>query len=102
MEFFSLLVPTFEILIMAIMLYYLLSFFWNTRAMDLMLGILACLLVYTLSSVFDFQVIHQLMQHFIGAAVIGLLILFQPELRLALSKLSLKGKKYKDDTNDRN
>lgn len=98
MRFFQLLIPPFEILLIASIIYYLLSFFWNTRAMDLMLGILACLLVYTLSSVFDLQVIHQLMQHFIGAAVIGLLILFQPELRLALSKLSLKGKKYKEIT----
>jgi diadenylate cyclase len=98
MRFFQLLIPPFEILLIASIIYYLLSFFWNTRAMDLMLGILACLLVYTLSSVFDLQVIHQLMQHFISVAVIGLLILFQPELRLALSKLSLKGKKYKEIT----
>lgn len=63
-----------------------------------MLGILACLAVYALSNFFDLQVIHQLMQHFISVAVIGLLILFQPELRLALSKLSFKGKKYREIT----
>lgn len=98
MRFFQLLIPPFEVIMIASVIYYLLSFFWNTRAMDLMLGILACLLVYSLSSIFDLQVIHQLMQHFISVAVIGLLILFQPELRLALSKLSVKGKKYKEIT----
>lgn len=98
MRFFQLLIPPFEIVLIASIIYYLLSFFWNTRAMDLILGILACLLVYTLSSLFDLQVIHQLMQYFISVAVIGLMILFQPELRLALSKLSLKGKKYKEIT----
>lgn len=98
MRFFQLLIPPFEIAMIASVIYYLLSFFWNTRAMDLMLGILACLLVYALSNFFDLQVIHQLMQYFISVAVIGLLILFQPELRLALSKLSVKGKKYKEIT----
>lgn len=98
MKFFQLLIPPLEILSIAAIIYYLLSFFWNTRAMDLMFGLLACLAVYALSSWFDFQVIHQLMQYFISVAVIGLLILFQPELRLALSKLSVKGKKYREMT----
>lgn len=98
MKFFQLLIPPLEVISIAAVIYYLLSFFWNTRAMDLMFGLLACLVVYTLSNWFDFQVIHQLMQYFISVAVIALLILFQPELRLALSKLSLKGKKYKEMT----
>lgn len=96
MKFLQALIPPFEILAIATMIYYLLSFFWNTRAMDLIFGLLACLAVYSLSSIFELQVIHQLMQYFISVAVIGLLILFQPELRLALSKLSVKGKKYKE------
>lgn len=98
MRFFSLLIPPVEIFCIALMIYYLLSFFWNTRAMDLIFGLLACLAIYSLSSMLDFQVIHQLMQYFISVSVIGLLILFQPELRLALSKLSVKGKKYQEMT----
>lgn len=98
MKFLQLLIPPIEILAIATMIYYLLSFFWNTRAMDLLFGLLACLAVYSLSSLLDLQVIHQLMHNFISVAVIGLLILFQPELRLALSKLSLKGKKYREMT----
>lgn len=98
MRFFNSLIPFLEILSIATMIYYLLSFFWNTRAMDLMFGLLACLAVYSLSSLLDFQVIHQLMHYFISVAVIGLLIIFQPELRLALSKLSVKGKKYREIT----
>lgn len=98
MRFFQLLIPFFEILSIATLIYYLLSFFWNTRAMDLIFGLLACLAVYSLSSLLDFQVIHQLMHHFISVAVIGFLIIFQPELRLALSKLSVKGKKYREVT----
>lgn len=98
MRFFQFLIPFFEILSIGALIYYLLSFFWNTRAMDLIFGLLACLAVYSLSNLLDFQVIHQLMHYFISVAVIGLLIIFQPELRLALSKLSVKGKKYREIT----
>lgn len=91
-------VPGLEILIIAIMIYSFLSFFWNTRAMDLILGLLAFLLVYGLSIWFRLPVLQKLMLYFVNVAVIALLIIFQPELRLALSKLSLKGKKYREET----
>lgn len=91
-------VPGLEILIMAIMIYYLLSFFWNTRAMDLVLGLLAFILLYAASIWFRFPVLLKLMLYFVNVAVIALLIIFQPELRLALSKLSVKGKKYREIT----
>ncbi len=91
-------VPGLEILIIAIMLYSLLSFFWNTRAMDLILGLLAFLLLYGASIWFRLPVLQKLMLYFVNVAVIALLIIFQPELRLALSKLSLKGKKYREET----
>ena len=45
----QIMVPGLEVLIIAIMLYYLLCFFWGTRAMDLVLGLLAFLLFYLLS-----------------------------------------------------
>ncbi len=98
MDFIRILVPTFEIFIMAIMLYYLLSFFWNTRAMDLVLGLLSVLALYTLSIWFHLPVLQKLMLYFVNVAVIALLIIFHPELRLALSKLSVKGKKYREIT----
>lgn len=91
-------VPSLEIMIMAIMIYYLLSFFWNTRAMDLVLGLLAFLTLYAASIWFRLPVLQKLMLYFVNVAVIALLIIFQPELRLALSKLSLKGKKYREIT----
>lgn len=94
----QIMVPGLEILIIAIMLYYLLSFFWNTRAMDLALGLLAFLGFYFFSNWFHLPVLQKLMLYFVNVAVIGLLIIFQPELRLALSRLSVKGKKYKEIT----
>lgn len=91
-------VPGIEIAIMAITIYYLLSFFWNTRAMDLVLGLLACITLYAASIWLRLPVLQKLMLYFVNVAVIALLIIFQPELRLALSKLSLKGKKYREIT----
>jgi uncharacterized protein (TIGR00159 family) len=98
MSLFSWFVPTIEIAVIAFIVYYLLSFFWNTRTMDLMLGLLAVIFVYGLSIWLHLPVIEKLMTYFVSVAVIALLIIFQPELRLALSKLSVKGKKYREIT----
>ncbi len=97
-DFFGFLVPAVEILIIAIMIYSLVSFFWNTRAMDLIFGLFAFSALYAVSAWFHLPVIQKLMLYFVNVAVIALLIIFQPELRLALSKLSVKGKKYREVT----
>ena len=98
MWLFQLVIPSIEILIIAIALYYLLSFFWNTRAMDLLYGSLAFLLFFGLSKWLNLPVLEKLMFYVVNVAVIALLIIFQPELRIALSKLSLKTKKYREVT----
>lgn len=91
-------VPAIEILFISLVVYYLLSFFWNTRAMDLLYGILAFLMMFAASKWLRLPVIHELMFYIVNVAVLALLIIFQPELRLALSKLSLKSKKYREVT----
>jgi len=97
-KLFQFMVPGLEIMIIAIMLYYLLSFFWNTRAMDLLFGILAIFVLYGFSIWAHLPVLQKLMLYFVNVAVLGLLIIFQPEIRLFLSKLSVKGKKYREVT----
>jgi len=62
--------------------------------MDLILGVTAFLFLFLMASWLEFPVIKSIMQSFAGVAMIALLIIFQPELRLALSKLSVKGRKY--------
>ncbi|ADI38150.1 uncharacterized protein ybbP [Waddlia chondrophila 2032/99] len=98
MKIFQLMVPGLEILIIAIMVYYLLTFFWNTRGMDLLFGIMAFGLIYVAAAIFHLPVLQKLMWNFVNVAVVGLLIIFQPELRIALSRLSVKGKKYREIT----
>lgn len=90
--------PFVEIIIIAVMLNYLLSFFWNTRSMDLVLGLLAFLLIFAISSWLNLPILHKILFLIGNVAVIGILIIFQPELRVALSKLSLKGRRFKEIT----
>lgn len=94
----QIMVPGLEVLIIAILIYYLLLFFWNTRAMDVVLGALAFLGFFVITNWLHLPVLQKLMFYFVNVAAIAFLILFQPELRLALSKLSVKGKKYREVT----
>ena len=98
MGILSLISPIIEILIITVMINYLLSFFWNTRSTDLMLGLVAFILIFACSSWLPFPVLHKLMLLIVNVAVIAIIILFQPELRVALSRLSLKGKRYREIT----
>ncbi len=91
-------VPGVEVALITVVIYSLLSFFWNTRAMDLAIGLLAFVCLYGISNWLHLPVLEKLLFYFVNAAVIALLIIFQPELRLALSKLSVKGKRYREIT----
>lgn len=94
----SFLSPLIEILILAIMLNYILSFFWNTKSMDLVLGFFAFLLILAASSWFNLPVLHKIMVLIGNGLFIAIIVIFQPELRVALSKLSLKGRRGREIT----
>ena len=98
MNLFQIVIPGVEILIISIMIYYLLTFFWNTRGMDLVFGIASFGLLYGVASVFHLPVLQKLMWYFVNVAVVALLIIFQPELRIALSRIGVKGKRYQEIT----
>jgi len=84
--------------IIAIILNYLFSFFWNTKSMDLLWGFLAFILIFAASHWLNLPILHKIMLVLGNAAVIGVIIIFQPEIRMALSKLSIKGKNFKGIT----
>jgi len=81
---------------MAIMLNYLLSFFWNTRSKDLVIGLLAFLLILAASAWLKLPILHQILIKVSSILLIAIIIIFQPELRSALSKLSIKGRRSKE------
>lgn len=88
-------VPILEIIIITVMLNYLLKFFWGTRAMDVVFGFVAFLFIFLISAWAGLPVLEKILVNIVNVAVIAVLILFQPELRLALSKLRVKGKKFR-------
>ncbi|MBN1914771.1 MAG: diadenylate cyclase CdaA [Parachlamydiales bacterium] len=96
MSFFQSITPFIEVLIIAFVLNYLLSFLWNTKSMDLIWGFLAFFLIFAASQWFDLPIVHQIMLILGQTAVVAVIIIFQPELRVALSKLSIKGRRYKE------
>lgn len=91
-------IPIIEVLIITVIFNYLLSFFWNTKSMDLVWGFFAFLAIFAISSWFELPVLHKIMVMIGNVAVIAIIIIFQPELRVALSKLSLKGRRYREIT----
>lgn len=83
---------------MTVMINYLLTFFWNTRSTDLMIGLIVFFIIFGASSLLPFPVLHRLMLMVMNVAVFAVIVIFQPELRVALSKLSLKGKRHREIT----
>ncbi len=98
MAFFESLMPLLEIITISVMIYYLLTFFWNTRAIDLILGALVFLATFLAAKWLHFAVLEKILVDVVNVAVIAILIIFQPELRMALMKLSVKGKRLRDIT----
>lgn len=96
MAVLNLLVPLSEIIIITVMLNYLLKFFWGTRAMDVVIGFLAFLFIFFIANWFHLPVLGKILLNVVNVAVLAVFIIFQPELRLALSKVRLKGKKYRE------
>jgi diadenylate cyclase len=90
------LIPLVEIGAIAVIINYFLSFFWNTRAMDLVVGMVAFLSIFFIAKFFHLPVLQKLMQYVLNVAALAILIIFQPEIRFALSKLSIKGRRFKE------
>ncbi len=87
-----------EIVLIAFSINWLLSFFWNTRTMDLLFGFVIFLIAFGVVSYLNLPVLKKIMSHIANVAALAAIILFQPELRLAISKLSVKGRKGRNIT----
>lgn len=76
-----------EILIIAFLLYELLSWIMNTRAWTLLKGILLILFFYVLTYIFHLDNIKWILNTIATPAVTMAIVIFQPELRKALEQL---------------
>src|SRR5436190_21448572 len=80
--------PAIEILILAVIIYYVLSFVRGTRGFSILTGFLAVLLTLALlSSIFDLRVLRFLLGTFSAFLAVAVVVIFQPELRRILAQL---------------
>lgn len=86
-------IPTFtitdaiEIIIIAILIYYIMDWFAKTRAWMLIKGILVLMLFAAIAMAFQFNTILWIFKNTISVGVIAVIIIFQPEFRRALEQL---------------
>lgn len=100
MGLLALLVPFVEIVLMTVVINYLLSFFWNTRTRDLILGFLAFLVIFYVTRMLNLAVLERLMDYVVNVLPLAVLIIFQPEIRITLSKLSTIRKNNRQEISD--
>ena len=84
-----------EMIIIAFLFYQLMVWFKKTRAWALFKGIVILLVVVLLAAIFQFNTILWIASKTLNVGLIGLIVIFQPELRRALEQLG-KGKFFRN------
>lgn len=83
-----------DIIILAFLFYFLLSFFKSRKVGTLLIGIFLCVLLYTLAVIFGFSGVRYILSGIFQIGALAIIIIFQPEIRDLLEALgsgSLKG-----------
>ena len=85
-----------DILAIALLIFGLFKLIQETRAVQLLKGVIILLVVYFLSSLFGLVMLSSLLRTFFEAAVVVIAIIFQPEIRKALEQMGRNNtyKKY--------
>ena len=76
-----------DIVVISLLVFYLLRLFRQSRAGQLIKGVVVLLLAYALSAIFDLTMVNYILRALFEFAVIILVVVFQPELRQALERL---------------
>ena len=76
-----------DILLVAVLLYYVIIFFRDRRAGKLAAGVVLLVLALVLSTLLQMRVISYILQSVVSVGVLALIIIFQPELRSILEKM---------------
>ncbi len=75
-----------DILIVAVLIYYVLLWLQGTRAIQLIRGLFIILLIYIIGKTFHLYIISWFFDKFAAVIVVMLVVLFQPELRRTLER----------------
>ena len=92
-----------DILIVSYFIYKVVVFFRNTRAFQLLKGIVVLLIFSQISEILHLNTISFILRNTMQVGLIAIVILFQPEIRSALSKMGSKGLKifnFDDDNQE--
>ena len=76
-----------EIIIIAVLIYYMLVWIKNTRAWVLLKGLVVIFLFVGFAAVMQMNTIIWIARNIMGVAITALVIIFQPEMRKALENL---------------
>lgn len=76
-----------DVLIVAILIYWVYLILKETRAMRILVGIAVLLLVMILARLLQLQTLNYILGYVLAAMVVAIPIIFQPELRAALERL---------------
>jgi len=79
--------PIFEIITLWFVIYHILRFFEGTRAIQVLRGIIILLFVFFVSQRLGLSVLDWLMTKLFAISVIGILVIFAPEIRQGLARL---------------
>lgn len=88
-----------DILIVAFIIYKVLMLLVDTRAMQLIRGLLIIGLIGVLANVLEFRSLSWIITRMLGAFIIAIPILFQPELRRMLEEIG-KGRMWRRDKDE--
>ena len=76
-----------DIVIVAYLIYKVLGFIQETRAQQLVRGLVFLIVVFFLSDLFNLHLLNWLLRSFVTVGLFALIVLFQPELRRGLEQL---------------
>lgn len=84
-----------EIIIIAVIVYYLILWFRKSRAWGLLKGLLVLLIFMFITSIFQLTTLLWIINKTLNVGIIAIVIIFQPELRRALEELGKKNVLFK-------
>ena len=79
-----------EILILSVLIYHIMLWIKNTKAWNLLKGLLVIMVFVLIAAIFEMNTIIWIVQNVFSIAVIAIIIVLQPELRRALEELGKK------------
>ncbi|OGF58720.1 MAG: TIGR00159 family protein [Candidatus Fischerbacteria bacterium RBG_13_37_8] len=78
-----------DIILIAVLIYYVLSILKGTRSMQMLIGILFLVGIYYASQILHLRSLHWLLKNLFGYFVLTIIILFQQEIRMALANIGI-------------